>query len=64
MCTPLVEPPPIPKDVVISAAAGIPIVTALPVAEVSISLDVPPIVKVSLSRSMAIVPLSVVKSKS
>jgi len=43
---------------------GSPIVTTLPVALVSISLAVPPIVSVSLSRSIAIVPLSVVISKS
>ena len=62
--TPFVDPPPTPNDVVISAAAGIPIVTALPVAEVSISLAVPPIVSVSESRSIAIVPESVVRSRS
>ena len=43
---------------------GNPIVTILPVALVSISLDVPATVNVSLSRSIAIVPLSVVISKS
>ena len=43
---------------------GSPIVTALPVALVSISFDVPEILKVSLSRSIAIVPLSVVTSRS
>ena len=47
----------------VATVESIAIVTALPVAE--LSRPVPPqILKVSLSKSMAMVPLSVVRSKS
>lgn len=41
ICTPLDDPPPTPKDVVICAAAGKPIVTVPLLSATSTSLDVP-----------------------
>ena len=52
------------NEVVIATTFGSPIVRLFPEAAVSISFAVPAIVNVSLSRSMAPVPVSPAKSKS
>ena len=52
------------NEVVIATTFGSPMVSVFPVPTVSISFAVPAIVKVSLSRSMAPVPVSPAKFKS